>query len=310
MISRRTILKWLGFAAAAPVLPAMAEIAGRVIGPAVRSRKAWQTVLEADGSTSWVNDQGKRFLDAWLESGEFDEWGKEAKNKQIDKYWDSRLGYNGTMGKAEAPRLEFPRPTYDDVKATIEADKEALKWRSRWGQCFNEEDHTAYRKEKIRQGQDPDLFSSNTDAMPTGVDGKPVSQIAPLTDDTFRPSARDPDYWKRFMCPDTKGFVFHPMYSWGVNEEQMRSSFLKGVIEADNKDREERIDHWRHFKEFQTAPGVTVKAEFTSPGAVLRNDPKETRLHGRVVQFPHNDTAPDKKWDLPVFHYTKSAGVA
>ena len=164
MLSRRTILKWLGMVSLAPALPAVAyetRLPGAsLVPPPVRSRKAWQTILEPDGSSSWVNVDGKRYLDAWLETGEADEWGKGI----------------------------------DDLKAEIEADKEALKWRSRSGQCFNEEDYAILRKELLKHRGISCESKGPMDAkgIPTDVDGKLVSEIVPLTHPTMNKMLQHP----------------------------------------------------------------------------------------------------------------------
>ena len=63
MISRRTILAWLGlapFAIAATKLDAVAQ----TVAP--RTRQRWKTVLNPDGSSDFVKGD-KRWLDAWVD---------------------------------------------------------------------------------------------------------------------------------------------------------------------------------------------------------------------------------------------------
>lgn len=75
MISRRTILAWLGlapFAIAAMKLPAVAQPTVQAAGVIPRTR-GWKMVLEADGSTALAKD-GERYLTSWLSAQNKDEW--------------------------------------------------------------------------------------------------------------------------------------------------------------------------------------------------------------------------------------------
>jgi hypothetical protein len=92
MISRRTILSWLGlapFAIAATDLSAVAGSVATVVPLATKGRtRKWKTVLEKDGSSTLSKD-GKRYLSSWLEEQDKNQWA--ALDKESDEYVRSCL---------------------------------------------------------------------------------------------------------------------------------------------------------------------------------------------------------------------------
>lgn len=102
MISRRTILKWLGLLpVAATAMPGLAIGNLNATAGAVRSR-AWKIALEPDGSSVLV-DGNDRWLPSWLKTQKTEDWG------------DGR--------RYIAPRL-------DEIEQIIKDDAEAVKVRS------------------------------------------------------------------------------------------------------------------------------------------------------------------------------------
>ena len=93
MISRRDILKWLGLA---PVAIAVASVPHASeypyqISTGVRPRtRAWKTVLEPDGSSSFVKD-GERWLDSWVKTQKEEDWGRAHGSDGTRVYKSSRL---------------------------------------------------------------------------------------------------------------------------------------------------------------------------------------------------------------------------
>ena len=117
MISRRSILKWLGFA---PVAIAVAKVApAQAMGSldtayAPTRVRAWKSVLEPDGSSSFVKD-GERWLDSWVKTQKEEDWGKSVCGRWIE---------------------------LDDIKAAIQTDVEAMNER-----CEHWRHFQAFQKE-------------------------------------------------------------------------------------------------------------------------------------------------------------------
>jgi hypothetical protein len=85
-----------------------------------------------------------------------------------------------------------------------------------------------------------------------------------------------------------------------VHEEM---PLINKLIEADKKEREERINHWQHFKEFQQADGVKVEAEFHPPGAVLRDD-----LKTEAKRLADNER--NARLEIPTFQFSEKDWVS
>lgn len=129
MISRRTILTWLGLlpamVAAAKVAPAIASISP---APAVRVR--WKTVLEADGSSTWT-DGSRRYLDAWVETQKKEDW---PATKPANYFNPDGTRYVFPDGEE---RFTLGH-SLDDVKGIIEDDAKALEARVAHWRDFKE----------------------------------------------------------------------------------------------------------------------------------------------------------------------------
>ena len=116
--SRRTILAWLGLA---PVAIAVAKIApAEAIGSLDTAYtptrvRVWKTVLEPDGSSSFVKD-GKRYLDEWVKTQKPETWPTVGP-----------CNYVFPDGHVEVGTLA---PSLDDIKTTIQWDADDVKERS------------------------------------------------------------------------------------------------------------------------------------------------------------------------------------
>lgn len=117
MISRRTILKWLGLA---PV--AAAAMPGLVIGSldtayAPTRVRAWKVVLEPDGSSVLVKGN-ERWLGSWLKTQKEEDWG---------------------FTQGDGGERTYITPRLSEIEQIIEADAEAVKERcSFWENEFKE----------------------------------------------------------------------------------------------------------------------------------------------------------------------------
>jgi hypothetical protein len=139
MISRRTILAWLGLTpvaiAVAKATPthAMNGPLARADAPPVRTR-AWKTVLEPDGSSSFVKN-GERWLDAWVKTQKEEDW----------------ICKKDRWGKVA--------PSLDDIKDIIQEDADAINARldESWPKKVVEAEEAEWRLRRKALGYPPEL---------------------------------------------------------------------------------------------------------------------------------------------------------